>query len=266
MRILFVGDVVGEPGRKVLRLGLRRLKIEHAPDLVIANGENVAGGAGLSPVTVDEMFRAGCDVITTGNHVWDRKEIVPYLERHDRVLRPLNYPSPAPGRGSCIVTARNGTKVCVLNLMGRVFMPALDDPFRAADEFLDALPDPKPPVVVDFHAEATSEKIALAWYLDGRVAAVLGTHTHVQTADERVLPRGTAAITDVGMTGPFDSVIGVEKEDVLERFLTQRPRRLRTAEGDPRLNAVLLTISPATGRAESIARIALGEDEAGALP
>jgi metallophosphoesterase (TIGR00282 family) len=265
MRVLFVGDVVGSPGRRVLRAGLKRLRTEHAPDLVIANGENVAGGSGLTPDTVDEMVRAGCDVITSGNHVWDKKEIVPYLERHDRVLRPLNYPAPTPGNGSCIVEARDGTRVCVLNLMGRVFMPALDDPFRVADAFLRALPDPRPPVVVDFHAEATSEKVALGWYLDGRVAAVLGTHTHVATADERVLPRGTAYITDVGMTGPFDSVIGVEKEDVLERFLSQRPRRFRTAEGDARLNAVLLTIAPLTGRAESIVRIELREDEAEAL-
>src|SRR5262245_42085332 len=233
MRVLFVGDVVGAPGRRVLRAGLKRLKVEHAPDLVIANGENVAGGSGLTPVTVDEMLRAGCDVITSGNHVWDKKEIVPYLERHDRVLRPLNYPAPTPGNGACVVTARDGTRVCVLNLMGRVFMPALDDPFRIADAFLRELPDPRPQViVVDFHAEATSEKVALGWYLDGRVTAVIGTHTHVATADERVLPRGTAYITDVGMTGPFDSVIGVVKEDVLERFLSQRPRRFRTAEKD----------------------------------
>ncbi len=255
MKILFVADVVGLPGRTALRSGLARLRAELRPDLVIANGENAAGGNGLTPAIADEIFRAGCDVVTTGNHIWDRKEIIPYLADHPRLLRPANHPDGTPGRGTCVVAAPDGTPVGVANLMGRVFMPPVDDPFRAADVALDAFRREARVVVVDFHAEATSEKAALAWYLDGRVSAVVGTHTHVPTADERLLPGGTAFVTDAGMTGPHDSVIGVEKTEAIERFLTQRPVRLSVAKEDPRLQAVLLEIDPSTGRAESVRRV-----------
>ncbi len=261
MRILFVGDVVGLPGRRVLRSGLAALRATLRPDLVVGNGENSAGGNGVTPATAEEMFHAGCDVVTTGNHVWDRKEIVPYLERHERLLRPANYPEGVPGRGAVIVTARDGTPVLVVNLMGRVYMPAVDDPFRAADAVLARLGPRARVSIVDFHAEATSEKIAFSWYVDGRVSAVVGTHTHVPTADERVLPRGTACITDAGMTGPHDSVIGVEKAVVLERFPTHRPVRFSPAREDARLQAVLVEASPTSGRAESIRRVELREGD-----
>jgi len=260
MRLLFVGDVVGQPGRRILKRRLPKLVSRHQADLVIVNGENAAGGVGLTPATAEEMFRAGADVITTGNHVWDRNEIIGLLDSTDRVLRPANYPEPAPGRGVCSVQASDGTPVTVVNLMGRVFMTNIDDPFRTADSILARLEQPPGVVVVDFHAEATSEKIAFGWYLDGRVTAVLGTHTHVTTADERILPGGTAYITDVGMTGPFDSVIGVEKEAVVERFLRQRPARFTPASGDVRLSAVLVEVSPISGRAESIRRLTARAD------
>lgn len=266
MRILFVGDVVGVPGRRVFKAALPRLRDELQPDLVVVNGENVAGGSGLTPPTVDELFRGGADVITSGNHAWDRKEIVPLLERNERILRPANYPDPAPGGGVCLAQARDGSTVAVINLMGRVFLPALDDPFRTADAILREIGDRARVVLVDFHAEATSEKVAFGWYLDGRVTAVVGTHTHVPTADARVLPGGTAYVTDVGMTGPYDSVIGVDKQQVIERFLTQRPIRFSPATGDARLAAVLIEASPVTGRAESIRRIEVREDAVEELP
>ncbi len=260
MRILFVGDVVGVPGRRILKSSLPRLRAEVRPDLVVVNGENAAGGSGLTPQTADDLFRAGSDVVTSGNHIWDRKEIHAYFDHHERLLRPANYPDPAPGGGVCLLSVEDGTPVAVVNLMGRVFMGALDDPFRAADEILREIGDRARIVVVDFHAEATSEKMAFAWHLDGRVSAVVGTHTHVPTADERVLPGGTAFITDVGMTGPYDSVIGVEKSMVLERFLSQRPVRFVPATGDVRLAAVLIEVSPQTGLAQSIRRIEVRED------
>lgn len=264
MRILFIGDVVGLPGRRIVRSGLRALREKHRPDLVVANAENCAGGSGLTPTTADDLLRAGCDLLTTGNHVWDRGEIAPFLDSHDRVLRPINYPPRTPGRGSCLVASRDGSRVAVINVMGRVFMPAVDDPFRAIDAALRDLAGKATIVLVDFHAEATSEKIALGWYVDGRVSALVGTHTHVATADERVLPGGTAYITDVGMTGPHDSVIGVEKDEVLEKFLTSRPIRFSTAKDDVRLAAVLIEVSPASGRAASIRRLELREAELGA--
>jgi metallophosphoesterase (TIGR00282 family) len=259
MKILFVGDVVGGAGRRILRPALRDLRRRHRPDLVVVNGENAAGGNGLTPAIAKEILRAGCDVITTGNHVWDRKEIIPYLENESRVIRPANYPDPAPGAGTFIASAADGSPVAVVNLMGRLFMPAVNDPFRAADRILDSLLARTRLIVVDFHAEATSEKMAFGWHLDGRVTAVLGTHTHVPTADERVLPGGTAYISDVGMTGPYDSVIGVEKKLVLERFLTQRPVRLAPAAGDVRLAGVLVEADPSEGRALAIERILVKE-------
>ena len=255
MRILFVGDVVARAGRRVLKDGLRAIRETHAPDLIIVNGENAARGHGLTPQCSDEIFRAGADVITSGNHVWDRREVLALLEREPRVLRPANYPDPAPGSGVHLVEHPAAGRVAVVNLMGRLFMPDVDDPFRVADEILDELRGRARLVLVDFHAEATSEKIAFGWHLDGRVTAVVGTHTHIPTADECVLPGGTAYITDVGMTGPYDSVIGVDKTAVLERFRTQRPVRFSPAEGDVRLCAVVIDADPETGRANAIERI-----------
>jgi metallophosphoesterase (TIGR00282 family) len=259
MLLLCVGDVVGQAGRRCLRRGLRRLRSQHSPDLIVVNGENAAGGIGLTPQTADEIFAAGADVITTGNHVWRRREILEYIASSERLLRPANYPDPAPGGGVCLMDAADGTAVAVINLMGRLFMEAIDDPFRAVDAILDELDGRAQVVLVDFHAEATSEKIAFGWYLDGRVSAVVGTHTHVPTADERILPGGTAYVTDLGMTGPYDSVIGVEKTGALERFLTQRPVRLSPADGDARLCGVLIEVGGNDGRALSIERVELSD-------
>jgi 2',3'-cyclic-nucleotide 2'-phosphodiesterase len=263
VRLLFVGDVVGAPGRRILAARLKSLRRDRGAHAVIVNGENAAGGAGLTTPTAAEIFSAGADVITTGNHVWDKRDVGALLERDPRVLRPANYPDGAPGRGM-IVLDLEGVRVAVINLMGRVFMPLVDDPFRAADRLLAELAGSAPVVLVDFHAEATSEKIAFAWHLDGRVSAVLGTHTHVTTADARVLPGGTAAISDVGMTGPHDSVIGVRKEQALERFRTQRPVAYETADGDVRLAAVVVTVDPRSGRAVGIESLELRERDAGA--
>ena len=262
MRILFVADVVGAPGRRIVRQRLKGLKSDIGVDLTIVNGENAAGGAGLTTATAEELFAAGADVITTGNHVWDKREIVGLLMREPRLLRPANYPEGSPGAGVVVVPV-GGIPVAVINLMGRVFMPLLDDPFRAADRILDDLRGSARVVVVDFHAEATSEKMAFAWSLDGRATAVLGTHTHVATADERILPGGTAFITDVGMTGPFDSVIGVKKEQAIERLRTSRSIPYETADGDVRLAAVRVDVDPASGRAIAIARIELRENDGG---
>jgi metallophosphoesterase (TIGR00282 family) len=265
VRLLFVGDVVGRPGREVLARGLPRLRARHRPDLVVVNGENAAGGIGLTPATAKEIRKAGADVLTGGNHSWDKREIVPYLADHPEVLRPANFPEGTPGSGVHVLEAVPGVPVAVLNLQGRVFLDAIDDPFRCADVHLATLSARGTRlVVVDFHAEATSEKIAMGRHLDGRVAAVLGTHTPVPTADETILPGGTAYITDVGMTGPYDSVIGVRTEQALERFRTQRPVRYSVADGDPRIAAVLVDADPETGRATAIERIAWtpGEEDA----
>ncbi|MSQ11450.1 MAG: TIGR00282 family metallophosphoesterase [Dehalococcoidia bacterium] len=251
MRILMVGDVIGRPGRRALEAFLPDIRREHAVDLVVANGENAAGGFGITADTAREMLDAGVDVITTGNHVWDQKEARPLLATGELpILRPANYPPDVPGRGYLVVGG-----VLVVNLMGRVFMEALDCPFRTMDRTLSALESRPKAVVVDFHAEATSEKQAMAWYLDGRVGLVAGTHTHVPTADPRILPGGTAAVTDLGMTGPVLSVIGMEPQSVLERFLTQMPRRFTVAGGPVKLNAVLVEIDPETGRARSLVRV-----------
>jgi metallophosphoesterase (TIGR00282 family) len=262
VRVLFVGDVVGAPGRRILRLRLKALKREVGADLTIVNGENAAGGAGLTVATAEELFAAGADVITTGNHVWDKREALGLLEREPRILRPANYPEGSPGHGVIVVPVGD-SRVAVVNLMGRVFMPLVDDPFRVADRVLEELRGTAGVVIVDFHAEATSEKMAFAWYLAGRAAAVLGTHTHVATADARVLAGGTAFISDVGMTGPFDSVIGVKKEQAIERFRTSRSIPYETAEGDVRLAAVCVEVDASSGRARSIERIERSENEAG---
>jgi metallophosphoesterase (TIGR00282 family) len=239
----------------VLRKGLRWLRREYRPDLIVVNGENAAGGAGITPNVSDEIFRGGVHVVTTGNHVWDRKEGLPHLDDHPFLLRPANYPEPAPGHGWCVAEAENGIPVAVVNLMGRVFMEDLDDPFRVADDILRELRDTCATIIVDFHAEATSEKAAVAWHLDGRVSAVLGTHTHVTTADERILPGGTAFQSDVGMTGPRNSIIGVSPSSVLRRFRTQRPTPFLPAEGPCDMAATLVTVAPDTGHAEAIARV-----------
>jgi 2',3'-cyclic-nucleotide 2'-phosphodiesterase len=252
MRVLFIGDIVGSPGRRIVLERLADLVANEKLDLVIANGENSASGFGITPRLVEELLGAGCEVITGGNHIWDRKEIFDFFPREPRLLRPANFASTNPGRGVYCGTARNGVPYAVLNLQGQVFMAANDCPFRAADRELAALPAGVKVIVVDFHAEATSEKQAMGWYLDGRVSAVIGTHTHVATADARVLPKGTGFITDAGMTGPHNSVIGMDKQGVLQRFLDGLPARFEVAEGDIRMNTVLLELDPATGRALSI--------------
>ena len=262
MRILFVGDVFGRPGRTIVKERLKNLVAAERADLLIVNGENAAAGFGITPQIIDELFELDVDVITTGNHVWDKRELIEYFQSADgdqhsparRVLRPANYAPKLPGWG--VYEGRKGdVPYAVINLQGRVFMAANDDPFRIADQLLEKIQAKV--IFVDMHAEATSEKIALGYYLDGRVTAVVGTHTHVPTADERILPGGTAYVTDVGMTGPYDSVIGVKKELVIERFLTNMPARFEPATGDARLCAVLVECDAATGRAHAIRRIML---------
>jgi metallophosphoesterase (TIGR00282 family) len=252
-RILFVADVVGRPGRQAVHALLPGLRDELGAHLTIVNGENSAGGFGITAATARELIACGADVITTGNHVWDQKQFVDEIAQVDRVLRPHNYPPGAPGTGAMVLEA-DGEDVLVMNLQGRIFLPDLDNPFRAADEVLAAHPGPRI-VFCDMHAEATSEKAAMGWHLDGRASAVVGTHTHVATADARLLPGGTAYITDVGMVGPRDGVIGVQKEAALSRFLTGMPSRFETASGVVTFNSVLVTISRRTGRATSIQRI-----------
>ena len=251
MRILMVGDVIGKPGRRAVQALIPSLRREQGIDLVIANGENTAGGFGLTADTANELLESGVDVLTSGNHIWDQKEIIPYLDEGLPLVRPANYPD-APGRGSLL-----HKDVLVVNLLGRVFMPALDCPFRTADAILrEANASDKPAVIiVDFHAEATSEKQALGWYLDGRVSAVLGTHTHVGTVDYKILPKGTAYVSDVGMTGPMDSVIGSDADVVVERFLTGMPQRLPVASGPVLLNSVMIDVDEETGKARSIERL-----------
>ena len=261
MRLLFVGDIVGKPGRTILARALPLLVQRDALDFVVANVENSAGGFGVTRETAEAILAMGVQVMTSGNHIWDKKEALDYVTREARLLRPLNYAAGAPGRGSGVFSTRAGVQVAVVNAMGRVHMPLVDDPFAALDREIARLREITPIVVVDFHAEVTSEKIALAWHLDGRASLVVGTHTHVATADERVLPGGTACITDVGMTGPHDGVIGVEKVPAIARFLTGLPTRFDTATGDPRLNAVLVDIDEATGRARTITRVSVGEDD-----
>ncbi len=253
-RILFIGDIMGRTGRRAARAGLTALRAEGAFDLVVANAENAAGGFGITEKITRELFTLGVDVLTGGNHSFDKKEALPLLATEARLLRPDNLPPGVPGSGVWIGQARDGARVGVVNLMGRVFMQGTDDPFRAADQVLEDLADRTDLVLFDFHAEATSEKIAFGWHLDGRAAAVLGTHTHVQTADARVLPGGTAYITDVGMTGPHDSVIGVRREDAMTRFLLGLPARFQVATGDPVFSAVSLELDAGTGRALSITR------------
>lgn len=255
MRILFIGDICGRPGRLALRERLGRLIDTHYIDLVVANGENAAAGFGLTVDVADELFGLGIDVLTSGNHIWDKKDILDLLDSDERLLRPANYPGDAPGRGAGIYRTAGGIKVGIINLEGRVFMNNLDCPFQAADRLVEKMRQTTPVILVDFHAEATSEKIALGWHLAGRVSAVVGTHTHIQTADERLLPPGTAYISDVGMTGSRDGVIGMRREQVIDKFLNQRPTRFEICKKDPAINAVVIEVDSATGRAVRIERI-----------
>lgn len=256
-----MGDVMGRPGRRALGNLLGALRAQYSVDFIVANGENAAGGLGATPQTANELLGSGVDVITLGNHAFAKKEMLNYLAAERRALRPANYPPGAPGNGFGVFETSNGTRIAVVNLLGRIFMEPVDCPFRTADAILGELPGDVGAVVVDFHAEATSEKQAMGWYLDGRVAAVIGTHTHVQTSDERVLPGGTAYITDAGMTGVLDSVLGLDKAVVLERFLTRLPGRFAVAEGVATLQGVLVEIDPETRQATSISRISVQEDQ-----
>lgn len=261
IRVLFIGDVVGRPGRVVIRETLDGLVDRHRIDLVVANGENAAGGFGITPETAEELLEAGVHVLTTGNHIWDKKEALRLLEEDPRILRPANYPPGAPGKGFVTVRTPAGIPLTVVNLSGRIFMDCIDCPFRKIDEILSRLGSEDGCILVDFHAEATSEKRAMAAYLDGRVQALVGTHTHVQTADERILPGGTAYITDVGMTGNEKaSVIGIDPAAARKRFLTQMPVRFNLAKGSPDLNAVLLELDPVTRKGLSILRVSKALD------
>jgi len=260
-RILFVGDIVGRPGRELIRHGLRALVDHHQIDVVIANVENSAAGFGITREIGDQLLEWGVDVMTSGNHIWDKKEALDYIGTEPRLLRPANFPAGAPGRGSYLLRTRDNVSVGVVNVMGRVFMVSIDDPFAVVLREIEALKQRARIIFVDFHAEATSEKIAMGWHLDGKVTAMVGTHTHVQTADARVLPKGTAYMTDVGMTGPHDSIIGVEISAALGRFLTALPQKFETATGNPRLNAVIIDADEQTGLATDIERLSYSTEE-----
>jgi metallophosphoesterase (TIGR00282 family) len=265
MRILFIGDIFGKPGREIARRAIPALVEQRGIDFVIANVENSAAGFGVTGDVADAILGYGVDVMTSGNHVWDKKEVLDYIPRQPNLLRPANFPAGVPGRGSCIGRTRTGEPIGVVNIMGRVFMTPLDDPFAVAVREIEALRGKARVIIVDFHAEATSEKISMGWYLDGRVTAVVGTHTHVQTADDRLLPKGTAYVTDVGMTGPHDSVIGVTVEAALGRFLTSMPAKFEPATGGGRLNAIIVTADPASGKAMAVERLNLSAQDVDSL-
>jgi metallophosphoesterase (TIGR00282 family) len=250
LKILFIGDIFGKPGRNILRQKLRDVQVKYDIDFTIGNGENAAGGTGITKKIFEEISNYGVDVITMGNHVWDKREILDFIDSEPRILRPANFPSGAPGKGYNIYNVGQ-TKMAVINMSGRIFLPPLDCPFQKIDGIINEIKGITKIIILDFHAEATSEKQAMGWYLDGRVSAVIGTHTHVQTADARLLKRGTAYITDVGMTGPYDSVLGVNKDLIIKKFVTQLPVRFEVAGGDIQLNAVIIDIS-ANGRASKI--------------
>ncbi len=255
MNILFIGDIFASTGRALVGRYLQEIVSSEKIQLIVANAENSAGGFGITPLIAEELFSLGLDVLTTGNHVWDKKEIFEYLPRTERLLRPANYPEELPGCGVYVAKARNGVEVAVIDLQGRTHMPSIDCPFHKADAILKTLAAEVKVRLVDFHAELTSEKMAMGWHLDGRVSALLGTHTHIPTADERILAGGTAYQTDVGMTGPYDSVIGVDKNLVLRRFLTGMPIRLESAKGGAELHATIVSVDPATGHATAIRRL-----------
>ena len=259
MKILFIGDIFASPGRRIVADHLQDIVATNEIDLTIANGENAAGGFGITPAIAEELLGMGIDVLTSGNHVWDKREIYDYMARQPRLLRPANYAG-VPGSGVIVIQAHNGVECAVINLQGRVFMPSTDCPFRKADQLLNELPPSAKVRFVDFHAEVTSEKIAMGWYLDGRVSAIIGTHTHVATADTRILPGGTGYQTDCGMTGPYESVIGVETQIILQRFLTGLPVRMEAARNCPELHAVIVDVDEQTGKARAIRRHAVHGD------
>jgi len=265
MNILFIGDIIGRPGRELVRKGLRGLVAHHSVDLVIANAENSAAGFGITKDIGDALLGWGVDVMTSGNHIWDKREALDYIAKEPRLLRPANYPAGVPGRGSYVAQTGDGRAVGVVNVMGRVFMLNIDDPFAGVLREIEAIRHRTRVIIVDFHAEATSEKIAMGWHLDGKATLVVGTHTHVQTADERILPNGTACLTDAGMTGPHDSIIGMEREPALARFLTGMPSKLEPATGNPRLNGVVVSADEKTGRATAVTRLSYSEQDLAAL-
>lgn len=260
MRILFIGDIVGKPGREAVSGLLQKVINDFGIEFTIANGENAAGGMGMTPAIAVELLSQGVDLLTSGNHIWAKKEIFPFLDKENRVLRPANYPPHVPGRGTGIFQSKSGEKVGVINLEGRVFMKHLDCPFRIGEKEIDEIRKETPTIVVDFHAEATSEKVAMGWFLDGKVTAVLGTHTHVQTSDEKILGGGTAYITDVGMTGPLDSVIGIRKQVAVNRLLTQIPWKFDVATEEVEMQGVILDVDPLMGKAKRIQRIRISLD------
>ena len=260
MKVLMIGDVVAKPGRVAVLERIQDLREQHNIDLAIMNAENLAGGFSVTPSLCEQLFAAGIDVMTSGNHIFDKKEAIPYIARQPRLIRPANYPPNTPGSGMWTGEIQN-TQVAVINLMGRVFMPPSDDPFRAADRLLESLSPETRVRIVDIHAEATSEKVAMGWYLDGRVSAVVGTHTHVQTADEKLLPGGTAYLTDVGMTGSYSGVIGMNKEDVIARFTSAIARRAEHSTSQARICAVVLDIDQETGKARNILRLNLAHEQ-----
>jgi metallophosphoesterase (TIGR00282 family) len=265
VNVLFVGDIVGRPGREILRKGLQTIKEAYEIDLVVANAENAAAGFGLTRDIGDAILGLGVDVMTSGNHIWDKKEVIEYIAREPRLLRPANYPAGVPGRGAYVAQTGDGRAVGVVNVMGRVFMASLDDPFAVVLREIEAIRAKARVIIVDMHAEATSEKIAMGWHLDGKVALVVGTHTHVQTADERILPRGTAYLTDAGMTGPHDSIIGMEIAPALGRFLNGMPSKFEPATGNVRLNGVIVGADDRSGLATSVNRISYTEAQLGEL-
>jgi metallophosphoesterase (TIGR00282 family) len=255
MKILFIGDIVGKPGRQAIQEILERIIADYEIEFTIANGENAAGGMGMTPSIAIEILNQGVDVLTSGNHIWAKKDIIPFLDEENRILRPANYPAQVPGKGAGIYQTEKGEKIGVLNLEGRVFMKNLDCPFRTGEKQVSLLGQQTNIIIVDFHAEATSEKMAMGWFLNGKVSAVLGTHTHVQTNDEKILDEGTAYITDVGMTGPLASVIGIRKQIALERLLTQIPWKFDVAADEIELQGVIVDINSETGRAKDIKKI-----------
>ena len=260
MRVLFIGDIVGAAGRDVVRKKLRDFKDKKKIDAVIANGENSAGGSGITQRIAEDLYEFGVDVITAGDHIWKKREIYEFLLRSDKIIRPANYPEGAPGRGSTCVEIKGKGTIGVVNLIGRVFMEALDCPFKKASKEVEELKKKTKIIFVDMHAEATSEKVAMGWFLDGKVSGVVGTHTHIQTADEKILPGGTAYISDCGMTGPYDSVIGRRKDLIIERFLTQLPNRFEVAEKDVQMHGVIVDVDESTGKATTIKRVQVKDD------
>jgi len=260
MKILFLGDVVGSPGRKMVKDYLPKLKEKYKPNLTIVNGENSAAGKGITEKIYKQLLESGADVITMGNHTWDKKDIFDFIDDAKNMIRPANFPENNPGKGMTYINV-NSTKVAVINMQGRTFLPPLDDPFKKIDSLIDEAKKETNVIFVDFHAEATSEKQAIGWYVDGRVSCVVGTHTHTQTSDERILPNGTAYITDVGMTGPYDGILGMQRESVIKRFLTGLPVRFEVDEkGRNQLNAVLITIDSNSGKSKAIERIMINDD------